>query len=56
MLAYQCKKCGKFTVLGYENGYGEHFCSHYCYKKYCEENNYTYRLKDITQIKNKLTE
>lgn len=55
MLAYTCKQCGKFTVLGYENGYDEHFCSHDCYKKYCEKNNYTYRPEDITQIKNALT-
>ena len=52
MLAYMCKYCGQFTILGYENDYDEHFCSLECYKKYCNKNDYTYDPEDIRPIRN----
>lgn len=54
MLAYICENCKRFTVMGYENGYGERFCSVICYKKYCEKNGYEYKREDIKEIKNAL--
>lgn len=47
VLAYCCKECGRFTILGYENEFDEHFCSLDCYKKYCENNGYDYNPEHI---------
>lgn len=55
MLAYMCKYCGQFTVLGYVNNYDEHFCSQECYEKYCNKNGYTYDPNDIKIVKNALS-
>lgn len=53
MLAYMCKKCGQFTVLGYVNQYDEHFCDQDCYQKYCEAHDYEYNPNDIWEIDRK---
>ena len=53
MLAYMCKKCGQFTVLGYVNQYDEHFCDQECYQKYCEAHDYEYNPNDIWEIDRK---
>jgi hypothetical protein len=52
MLAYPCKYCKRFTVLGYVNKYDEHFCTEACYQKYCNDHNYNYNPEDIWEIDN----
>ena len=54
MLAYECKQCGKITVLCYKNDYNEYFCSTNCYEKYCKNNNYEFQSTHIHKIKNAL--
>ena len=51
MFAYDCKNCKQFTILGYVNELGEHFCSKECYKEYCEKNNYKPNLDKLIEIK-----
>ena len=55
MLAYICKNCELFTVLGYVNEYHEHFCTIECYEEYCRKNNYTYNPDNLKLVRNALT-
>lgn len=47
MLVYRCKQCKKFTIAGYINEYEEHFCSHKCYKFYCNIHGYEPHLEKL---------
>ena len=38
MLAIKCKHCNQFSLIGYENEYGEQFCSKLCYAAHCIDN------------------
>jgi hypothetical protein len=40
MLVYECKQCGQFTIHGFKNEYGEHFCRESCYDVYCATHGY----------------
>lgn len=50
MLAYMCKNCKQFTVLGMVNEYDEHFCDEECYKEYCERHGYGIHMDKLIQI------
>lgn len=50
MLAYMCKHCGQFTILGYVNEFEEHFCTKECYEKFCENNHYAIHLDRLKEI------
>lgn len=50
MLAYVCKNCGQFTVLGYVNEFDEHFCNQDCYEKFCEKNHYAIHLDRLKEM------
>lgn len=50
MLTYMCKNCGQFTILGYINEFGEHFCDKECYEKYCEKHRYISHLDELKEL------
>lgn len=50
MLAYKCKQCGRFIILGLINEYGEHFCDERCYKLYCAINSYEVHLEKLQKV------
>lgn len=40
MVAYVCRNCKEFTILGFVNEYNEHFCTKECYEAYCKKHEY----------------
>lgn len=50
MLAIRCIQCGQFSILGYENEFGEHFCSEDCYKWHCLDNGYLVSMDKFKPI------
>lgn len=52
MLAIRCEHCDQFSLIGYENEYGEHFCSKECYTFHCVDNHSEIDLNKIKPIEN----
>lgn len=52
MLAIRCEHCDQFSFIGYENEYGEHFCSKECYTFHCIDHHSEIDLNKIKPIEN----
>lgn len=50
MLAIRCTHCDQFSFSGFENEYGEQFCSKECYVFHCIDNHYDIDLEKIKPI------